>query len=600
MTKLKVLNTDFMVASTIDRCPNTMMLRELIMNSIEASSKSPKNKKINIRKVLWKGSTKLSIWNTGPGMSFTELRDACDIASSIGKENSLDENFGMGAKVASLKANKFGMRFRSCKDGKVAEVVMGQETDPHTRKKFYTRFDYEGNTGTPYPDVLDVTNLCEDEKINLNEDWTEVVLYGNKEKQNTVKNPFDNNPEVPLRWIANALYQRFFKLPEGVSIVLEDGTNSKGGNRTFEPFHERIIRMSKEYSENIRQETVTLEDGIKIHYYFDNDDKSSGGHKFSYKGNVASDISFGGVAYKNEIYGVKRAAGWYVVGPKLGIPFGQRFITVIVEIPQDTNVIPDGYRESIRWNDHQKEHVELEDYGGIVRENIPAWLKEKIEKFSPQRKTSEDIQNHLRELLKNLNVLTKTLLTSRDGKPSSTDDGGNKIKHVREGVRKKLEKNTRPPNRPLSEIQGRDKTKNQDGLQVPNFTMIRTEEQLKDHPDLIDRAAKYETDTNVIFINMLYDSIKMMRISLKKQFASRGTEEEIDNEIEKVLDDSFQIKIGSAVVFALAKKDRTDWDYDEAEKAWSTETLSIISDFWQDDLVLAKDKLNKIFKKLSA
>ena len=70
-------------------------------------------------------------------------------------------------------------------------------------------------------------------------------------------------------------YQRFFKLPEGVKIIFEDGTNSRGGNRTFEPYHERIIRMSKQYKDNMRQETVNLPDGVKVHYYFDGEEKIS-------------------------------------------------------------------------------------------------------------------------------------------------------------------------------------------------------------------------------------------------------------------------------------------------------------------------------------
>ena len=84
MTKLQVGNTDFLINSLIDRCPNTMMLRELVTNAIEASKKA-KKKLILIRVTKWNGSDKLSIWNTGPGMSFSELRNACDISSSINK-----------------------------------------------------------------------------------------------------------------------------------------------------------------------------------------------------------------------------------------------------------------------------------------------------------------------------------------------------------------------------------------------------------------------------------------------------------------------------------------------------------------------------------
>ena len=597
MTKLQVGNTDFLINSLIDRCPNTMMLRELVTNAIEASKKA-KNKSILIRVTKWRGADKLSIWNTGPGMSFSELRNACDISSSINKIQSLDENFGIGAKVASLKANKVGMRYRSNKDGVVAEVVMGQDIDPTTRKPIYQRFDYPEQTTTNFPDVADVTANMKEENIKLDEDWTEVVLYGNSESQNTVKNPFNNSPKVPLRWIANALYQRFFKLPEGVKIIFEDGTNSRGGNRTFEPYHERIIRMSKQYKDNMRQETVNLPDGVKVHYYFDGED-TTGGHNFSYKGNVASDISFCGVVFKNEIYDWKGSNSWYVTSPKLGIPFGQRYISVTVELPEDTEVIPDQYRESIKWNDHAKERVKIEQYAQIVRDNIPSWLKEKIEQFSPKKSTSEDIKDKLRELLNNLNVISKTLLSSKDGKPSSVD-GSNKVKHIREGIKSEV-KRPNSPSRPLTQISGSSNSKSTSGVNIPEFIVLYTEEQLKDHPNLADRAAKYLPDTNEVYINMLYEPMQLMKTLLKKEFASKSTnQEEVDEAILTVLEDTFKLKVGTAVVFALSKKNKDGWEYEEAEDAWSPETLSIVADFWQDDLQDARGKLNKVFKRLSA
>ena len=597
MTKLQVGNTDFLINSLIDRCPNTMMLRELVTNAIEASKKA-KKKLILIRVTKWNGSDKLSIWNTGPGMSFSELRNACDISSSINKIQSLDENFGIGAKVASLKANKLGMRYRSNKEGVVAEIVMGQDLDPVSRKPIYQRFDYPDGTTTNFPDVADVTETAKEEKIDLEEDWTEVVLYGNSEKQNTVKNPFDNSPKVPHRWIANALYQRFFRLPDGVKVIFEDGTHAKGGNRNFEPYHERIIRMSKEYKDDMRQETVSLQDGIKINYYFDGEEPN-GGHKFSYRGNVASDISFCGVVFKNEIYDWRGGSSWYVTSPKLGIPFGQSFISVTLELPEDTEVIPDQYRESIKWNDHAKETVKIEQYAQIIRDNIPEWLKEKIEKFSPKKSTSEDIKDKLRELLNNLNVISKTLMSSSEGKPSS-DAGSNKVKHIREGIKSDIKKLT-SPSRPLTQTSGSSNSKNKSGVNIPEFIVLYTEEQLKDHPNLADRAAKYLPDTNEVYINMLYEPMQLMNKLLTKEFASKSTnQEELDEAVLAVLENIFKLKMGTAVVFALSKKNKEGWDYEEAEDSWSPETLSIVADFWQDDLPDARAQLNKMFKRLSA
>ena len=37
VTPLRVADEDFLVASMIERCPKTMMIRELVMNAIEAA-----------------------------------------------------------------------------------------------------------------------------------------------------------------------------------------------------------------------------------------------------------------------------------------------------------------------------------------------------------------------------------------------------------------------------------------------------------------------------------------------------------------------------------------------------------------------------------
>src|SRR5438045_3245608 len=125
ITPLQVGDEDFIVASMIERCPKTMMVRELMMNAIEAARLAREgNRIIEISAVEHEGVQKLVMWNTGPGMDAKELLTICDIASSLGKEMSLSGNFGMGAKVASLPSNKLGMRYRSCKEGRVYEVIL--------------------------------------------------------------------------------------------------------------------------------------------------------------------------------------------------------------------------------------------------------------------------------------------------------------------------------------------------------------------------------------------------------------------------------------------------------------------------------------------
>lgn len=74
---------DFLVASTIERCPKTMMVRELFMNAVEAALQAPIGSQlIEIRSYNMGGAQKLCIWSTGPGMSSEELHRVCDLAAS--------------------------------------------------------------------------------------------------------------------------------------------------------------------------------------------------------------------------------------------------------------------------------------------------------------------------------------------------------------------------------------------------------------------------------------------------------------------------------------------------------------------------------------
>jgi hypothetical protein len=127
---LTIRDVGFTVARQIEQCPKTMMLRELVTNAVEASAKAPLGRRIvEIRgKAIPEvgGARKLTIWNTGPGMSSHELDYICDLAASLDKAMALEGNFGMGAKVAALPSNTFGMRYRSCRNGSVSQVVLGK------------------------------------------------------------------------------------------------------------------------------------------------------------------------------------------------------------------------------------------------------------------------------------------------------------------------------------------------------------------------------------------------------------------------------------------------------------------------------------------
>lgn len=276
VTALEVADESFLVTSLIERCPKAMMLRELVMNALEASHKSSSEKLVEMRLVEIDGVAKLAIWNTGPGMDASELLQICNIASSLGKEKGLNANFGMGAKVASLPSNQRGMRYRSCKNGRVHQVILCKRDNVYGRLRFHHPDTNE------YLEVIDVTDIAANER-SLSHDWTEVVLLGNEASQDTVKDPYNGDPAQDSQWIATYLYHRFYRLGD-VKVTLCKGTNKLDGNRPFLPITGRLNFFE-------HNETVELPSGLRIHYLYDAPYEKALGHNKSISGAVASAVS---------------------------------------------------------------------------------------------------------------------------------------------------------------------------------------------------------------------------------------------------------------------------------------------------------------------
>lgn len=309
---LKVADEAFLVASMIDRCPKTMMIRELMQNAVEAAVQAePGSQTIELKSIEIAGAAKLCIWNTGPGMSSEELYHICDLASSFGKSKGLDNNFGMGAKVASLPSNRYGLRYRSCKHGKVSEVMLCE------RDGAYGRLRRELSDGS-FEEVVDVTESCASDGIDLADDWTEVVLFGNRIDQDTVRDPYDGNPPVIGQWLADYLYHRFFRLPPGLLIRFLSGTHKLDGTRQFRTIPDRAYPIG-------RAESVPIEFGIIIHYFYDPPFQDSS-HNSSVSGSFTTDVSTCALIYKDEIYDLERGRQWTLDAPIFGITFGGNYI----------------------------------------------------------------------------------------------------------------------------------------------------------------------------------------------------------------------------------------------------------------------------------
>jgi len=586
ITPLQISDKEFLIASTIERCPKVMMLRELMMNALEAASLAPEGRRlIEIRTVDLRGTPKLAIWNAGPGMTGQELHDMCDLASSIRKTKSLDGNFGMGAKVSSLPSNRLGLRYRSCKNLRVHEVILCERGGKYGRLR---RKDEAGN----YDEVIDVTEIVRAEGGDTSFEWTEVSLFGNGGKQNTARDPYDGNPECDTQWLATYLYHRFYRLPPGVKILLHSGTHKLGdGVRQFLPIPDRIIAGAFD-----RAETVETAERVKIHYVFDGPYSKMPSHNRSISGAVQSDVSTCAIVYKNEMFDVRKGRNWTLDAPIFGIPFGARHISIHVELPDDYDVRPEGYRQFLRYNSGEQKQVYGTDFALLVAKYRPQWLVDLIRSFAPDALSHDEIRQELQKLLDELKVRRNMPRITLNGAVAVLPRDGTATQIVRGEHAPIDSKQPREEHIDLSIVpsgaQRADIWRNRE--RAPVIIPLRTEAEIEEK-QIKERAARYY-DNGQLFVNMLYPAIQQMKDQLEKEYADTSDVEQMRALALQLAEETMIRDVGRAVVFALAKQANKEWNSEAVSKALAPESLSLAADDYSDALQSARRKIGKTFR----
>ena len=480
------------------------------MNALEAAALAAENQRRVEFRVAKVGSTdKLAIWNTGPGMDGQELHEMCDLASSIRKSKSLDGNFGMGAKVASLPSNKFGLRYRSCKHGLVHELILCERDGKYGRLR---RHDESGD----YHEVIDVTELVKADGADTSFEWTEVTLLGNRAEQNTARDPYDGDPLSDAQWLATYLYHRFYRVPHGLKIVLHTGTHKLGeGQRQFLTIPERALVGAFD-----RDETVVTPEAIKIHYIYDGPYSKMPSHNRSISGAIQSAVSTCAVVYKGEMYDVRRGRSWTLDAPLFGIPFGARHISIHIELPDSYAVRPEGYRQFLRYTAGEQQQAYATDFALLAAKYRPQWLIDLIKSFAPDAMSHDEIRQELQKLLDELRVRRDMPRVTANGAVVVAPREGPSTQMVRGTEGPIRQKDPREEHVDLSVVpsgaQRADIWRNRE--RAPIIIALRTEDEIEEK-QIKEKAARYY-DNGQLFVNMLYSSIDKMKRQLESEYAA--------------------------------------------------------------------------------
>jgi hypothetical protein len=582
-------NIPFAVTSLIDRAPHWTMIRELSMNAIEAASRASGEKIVHWTSGIYKGVRKAVIWNTGPGMNPAELKAATDLACEIDKCLGLDENFGVGAKVSSLANNKVGMRFRSCKDGRVTEVMLGYDAD----KKQYVRFEYVLQNGAS-DTVIDVTAAAVKDGRNVDFDWTEVMLLGNSERQDTAAQPFANNI-TEKTYVATALYRRFYRLPEGVKVRLDPVYQRFDSRGTLVPIGQRPDKFARVESVRVPEINIT------IHFLHDPSVGDKSGMRMSSRNALGSSTTTCCLVHKHEMYSVMTSNEWSAVAPRFGIPFGSKELCVHIEIPED-DARPSQYRERLISPDTGQDIVPI-DFALYVRERMPEWVKDVIRNASPrQTEDYNDLQKELQDLLNKYKVKVIGRRIDRQGKPS-TEERGQELAGPNGGTGSNAgtsrgERNTR--RRFHDAPEGATTTSLYEIYEKPpKITMLESAEAVQEK-GLKGRAAEFIHETGDLFVNGLYEAVDRTVADIEPDFTGQIEPETIRSLVTSAARRALAFRVGKATVYALAKRANEDWGEVAMFAAFSKESLSIAADNYEESLsfvrrnVRDKIKLEKV------
>jgi hypothetical protein len=552
---LRVANEAFLVSSTIERCPKTMMIRELVVNAIEAASRAEGHKSVDIMAVRIDDVPKLCIRNAGRGMSAVELDRICDLASSLYKHNSLDANFGMGAKVASLPSNKHGLRYRSCKDGTVSEVILCQRDGVYGRLR-------RGNDagGTPI-EVIDASETCRAEGgYDLKTDWTEVVLFGNAATQNTVIDPYGGNPRVDADWLMKTLLLRFFRIPADVVVRLSPEVLGGGQARPMETLAVFGVTAAQ-------TETARTPSGISIHYRYYPPVVGAPQPAF---GAMAHPRGLGCIVYKDEIYDPRIGPRWGLDAPTYGIPFGAKFCSVFVELPDDYLVRPEAYRQFLRFRGGDQRQVFLQDFGQLVTAYLPAWLKAIIRSHGPQQeKFVDEIEDELRDLVMELGI-TPEFMPSPPSARSAEAKPSPKPTVQRPADQREPKAPPKPPVPPPSPPRKFERP--------PEIIGLDSDELIEER-GLKGRAAKFYQTSHQLFVNLKYPAVLAVAAQLEAEFDAALNAERMRGVAQSVAGWAITRRIARALIYSLSKK-AAGWPAEDVKRAQSPESFSLIADDW--------------------
>ena len=544
-------DTSAMVKLFTKSIPKMQYLREFTKNSLESKSS---NITWNFeQKFLDERLYKLSITDTGIGLTGDDLLEYINKLSSSGKILNTKENFGIGAKISGLAYSPFGVEYYSWKNGQGSYCKLKELSDG--------RYGLEDLGEGIFTKSIEISEAPTD--IQKARQGTKVVFLGEKADSNT--GVYETGREM-----SKYLARRFFILPTGVDLKVVEGPYEKNKYDIKHTQLREIVPQKIALDNNSKFKGLVKFNGFNIHWWILNESVSNKNDSAQLCNNLTGHF---GLLYQDELYSIYSEGTSINKLQDFGIKIGGKKVVLYLEVLSES-VTANPERTGILLNG---EELDFEYYGNKFSDNMPEEIKSYInEKAKKLADDNSNWQENIDKLLKDLGL--GTLKKDKEGNKYIEHSDVKSDDVDRESTKKRFSKN--------NGVEGKSGIKASiSSFKIPtvfycssnpsNFriTKITDFSELTElTPSEFDKAAKYIKGSNSLYINLDFRALEKIIT-----YVSTKMDEKDQNIIDLNKDyiiKAYSYQLVEVVVSILLLSKTGKWSTEDSNHALSVDALT--------------------------
>jgi len=566
--EMKVQNMTFMIDRLHKDCSPLQFIRELTQNSVEAITEVPSRKGEIIWDVDWNRYTltsvhKLAVIDTGIGMTGEEMVRYINSLSASMHAQTVEGNFGVGAKIAAVPKNHAGLIYLSWKEGRgyMIHVWRDSLTNIYGLRRF-VRPDGSAEYWTTVEDTI--------KPAAIGTHGTMVILLGNAENDSTIQAP--SGTAMPSRWILRYLNSRYFRFPKGITVKAREGWELPRGDS--HNFLRTVTGMQAWLDKNSVDSGARDLTNAKAHWWILNQklDLDAGHHTSG--GHVAA-------LHRDELYDVQAGRAGVSRLQAFGVIFGHQRVAIYIEPKNGTanRVIANTARTTLLLNDEPLPWVE---WAAEFRAAMPDPIKTLVEEVSASS-SEHDHQQSIRERLKQILDLFKVsryrpaasgVATLEDpvlGMGGSSSEGDRSTAGGQQGKRGGTGGRAGDIYALFQTVSGNPGEEVKTFAPEPKVQWISVKDGTRTPPDLEDRAAKYLPQQNMLMINGDFRVFNDMVDRWCHKYSHASGAKSV---VESVVREWFEQQLVETIMGSLALRGSSQWTMQDLERLWGEEALT--------------------------